>query len=289
MSNKTAWSVILLLLFSISACSRPQKVLQPQAKVSADATLRLAQTLEQKQRWQDSQQTYHSAINQYQAFGEMRGQAYAFAGLARIAFFANEMDDFEMYQLQLQDIVDNADPNSGSIANLLRIHVLESQEDYAQILAIAEDAYEYPLHIRMQMLSHRLQAESYLNPGYTSSSYTDLQRLASRYRSLLKKDFSADPTVLANAEYAMGYHCFLLRRYKEAMLHIQRAIDLDYRYENFNALGSAYWLRGRIHESTGEATSAKHDYMKGRDIFTHILNPPMLEQVNAALSRLQGE
>lgn len=277
------------MLFSIAACSRPQKVLQPQARVAADATLRLAQNLEQKQRWQDSVPSYQSSMRQYQAFGEIRGQIYALAGLARIAYQHDQDEDFRQYRSELQELVDHADPPSKYIADLVDIFVLESEGRYSEVLLKAVDAYEYPIMIRMQMLSHRLQAESYLRPKYGSASYEDLGRLSSRYRKTLKRDFSADPTVLSGAEYAMSYYCLLQRRHQDAMLHIERAIDLDYRYENFCGLGSAYWLRGRIHEALAEPQAAMADYVKASGIFTHTQNLPMQEKVNAARSRLQGD
>ncbi|MCB5266762.1 MAG: hypothetical protein LHW46_01485 [Candidatus Cloacimonetes bacterium] len=281
--------LVLFLLIGLCACSRPQKVLQPPARVAADATLSLAQSLELKQRWQDAIQTYRSAASQYEAFGEIRGQVYAYAGLARIAYQNAESEDFDSYREQIRLLIELGDPPSQYIADLLDIYLLESQGDYAGILRIAEDSYEYPLHIRMQMLSHRLQSESYLNPGYTSTSYSDLQRLSNRYRRLLKKDFSADPTVLANANYAMAYYNYLHRQYNEALRRIDAAIDLDYRYENFGGLGSAYWLRGKIREAIGEPTLALHDYVKAKHIFNHYQDPEMQKQVESAITRLQGD
>lgn len=280
---------LLLVLWGLAACSRPAKVIQPQARVSADATLRLAQNLELRQRWQDSNQSYESAIMQYQAFGEARGQIYALAGLARIAYFKGETDEFTRFRSRMRYLVETVDPPSQSILNLLDIYVLESEGRYHEIITLAEDSYEYPIQIRMQMLSHRLQAESYLNPGYVSASYTDLQRLANRYRGVLKRDFSASPTVLATAEYAMGYHSFLQRKYNDAMRHVERAIDLDYRFENFSGLASGYWLKGRIHEALAETDAARANYVKAQDIFLNTQNPQMQKAVNEALKRLQGD
>ena len=289
MKTKLFALLLLALLLGFAACSSPPKQVQPQARVSADATLKLAQNLEQKQRWLDSTQSYRSAIAQYQAFGEIRGQLYALAGLARIALQNEDSSGFHLHRLRMQELVEKADPPAKYILDLLDIYVLEREGDYARIMDVAADAYDYPIHIRMQMLSHRLQAESYTNPGYASESFVDLQRLSARYRKSLKKDFSADPVVLANAEYAMAYHSYLLRQYDTALQLIERAIDLDYRYENFGGLGSGYWLRGKIQGTMGNSSSALADFMKARDIFSHFQNPRMQEQVNAAISGLKGD
>jgi tetratricopeptide (TPR) repeat protein len=280
---------LLFLLWGLAACSRPAKVIQPQARISADATLRLAQNLELKQRWQDSVQSYDSAVRQYQAFGEVRGQIYALAGLARIAYFEADAENFAKLRNRMIYLIETVDPSSKSILDLLDIYVLESEGRYAEIISLAEDSYEYPIQIRMQMLSHRLQAESYLNPGYVSTSYSDLQRLANRYRGVLKRDFSADPSVLATAEYAMSYHSFIQSNFSDAMRHAERAIDLDYRYENFSGLASGYWLKGRIHEALAETQAAIANYVKAQDIFLHIQNPQMQKAVDKALTRLQGD
>ena len=285
--NSCSVAAILLLLLWLSACSRPQKVVQPQARVSADATLRLAQNLETRHRWTDSIQSYESTVMQYQRIGEIRGQIYAYAGLARIAFINDDLALFADYRDKLQYLIKNADPSGKYIGDLLDIYVLESRRQYQEALNLAQDSYEYPIQIRIQMLSHRLQAESYLNPGYPSPTYDDLKRLASRYRGILKKDLSADPSVLASAEYAMSYHTFLAKNYPAAMTHVDQAIDLDYRYENFGALGASYWLRGSIHNAMGEAQSAIANYVKAKDILLHFPNPLILDQLNTALEKLQ--
>lgn len=277
------------ILLLMAACSRPAKVIQPQARVNADATLQLAQNLEQKQHFRDSRQAYISARSQYRSFGEIKGQCYALSGLARIAYLQEDAPEYTRLRTELTFLIQNAEPQLIYMQKLLDIYTAVDRQDFAAVLALAKDEYDYPLEIRIQMLSHQLQAESYLKPGFESPGYANLKRLAERYRSLLKRSFGAHPSVLATAEYAMAYHNYLLTNYRVAGKHIEKAIDLDYRYEIFDGLADAFWLKGKILEKQGEPRAALGYYLKARDIFANTTDTKMQQELDASIKKLQGD
>ena len=278
-----------LLLLLLGACSRPAKVLQPQARINADATLELAQNLEQKGHFRDSRQAFISARSQYRSFGEINGQCYALGGLARLAYLEGETEEYNALRGELWYLIQNAEPKLVYLHKLLDIYTAEDRKDYQAVMALAQDEYDYPLEIRIQMLSHHLQAESYLQPAFESPNYVHLKRLAERYRGVLRRRHHAHATVLSTAEYALAYHSYLLQNYKVADKHIDRAIDLDYRYEIFDGLAAAYWLKGSILEKLNEPRTALSFYFKARDIFADKANSDMQRDLDASIKRLQGD
>ncbi len=282
-------AVLSILVLAFAACSRPIPVSQAPSKAAADATLLLAQNLEQKQRWQDSEQTFASALKQYRTFGDLRGEQYALSGLARLAHIAQDDAGFTMYRQQLAELIRLADPEGAHVLLLLDLFVLQDVGDYAGIREKAVDSYDYPLHVRIQVLTHALQAESRLRPEYSGVTFRNLERLSNRYRRGLKKDFSADPGVLASALYAMAYHTYLLRDYKSALKYISEAADFDTRYENFPALGYDLWLKATINEADDRPDQARSDYIRAANIFRHFENTQMLAKTEAALMRLIGD
>lgn len=282
-------ALLTLLWLMLAACSRPAKVLQPQARINADATLELAQNLEQKGHFRDSRQAYLSARSQYRSFGEIKGQCYALSGLARISQMQEAPEEYNSWREELVYLVQNAAPELVYLQKLLDIYSAERERDYRAVMLLAKDEYDYPLEIRIQMLSHHLQAESYLQPGYESPNYAHLKRLAERYRGVLKRRHHAHASVLGTAEYALAYHSYLLSNYKMANKHIDRAIDLDYRYEIFDGLASAYWLKGSILEKLEEPRAALGYYFKARDIFAGTADSAMQAELDASVKRLQGD
>lgn len=281
--------LLMGILLILAACSRPAPVAQAPAKAAADATLSLAQKLEQKQFVADSEPSYQSARRQYRRFADLRGEEYAVAGLARLAFMAGAQAEYQKYRTQLAELITQADPPGAHVLLMLDLYVLQNEGDYAAIKALAVDSYDYPLQVRVQVLTHALQAESWLKPGFSAAAYEDLARLSNRYRRSLNKDFSADPSVLAAALYAMAYHTFLLRDYAEALAYSAEAEDLDTRYENFIALGYDLWLRGTVYAAMNEASDARRSFIRAASIFTDFGNTEMLLKTQAALARLQGD
>ncbi|MCB5294934.1 MAG: hypothetical protein RBQ67_00885 [Candidatus Cloacimonadaceae bacterium] len=279
----------LLLLVGLFACSRPASVKQAPAKAAADATLSLAQNLEQKQRFLDSRQTYLSSLRQYRTFGDLRGEAYTLSGLARLAFLEGNMAEYSTQREALDQLVQLADPGSAHVLLLLDLYILQKQGNYTGIRDLAVDSYDFPLGIRMQVLTHALQAESHLNPGYGGRSAEDLDRLIARYRRSLKRDFSADPGVLAAALYAMAYHHHMGEDHATALQYVSEAVDWDERYENFGALGYDFWLRANILEALGESATARSNYIRAGNIFAHFENTAMLAKTEAAVMRLKGD
>ncbi|MCK9556635.1 MAG: hypothetical protein M0R50_01150 [Candidatus Cloacimonetes bacterium] len=280
---------LLLLLLLFGACSRPVKVKEAPAKASADATLKLAQNLEQKQRNTDSVATYASALRQYRSIGDLRGEEFALAGLARLAYLAGDEESFTSYRQDLVNLVADADPEGAFVPLLLDIHLLLDAGDYARIKELAVDSYDYPISVRVQVLTQALQADSWLKPGFSSVAFSDLERLSKRYRRSMKKDFSADSSVLSAALYAMSYHSFLLKDYGAAQKYVAEAEILDYRSENFPALAYDLWLKAKILEADGSKALALSEYTRALHIFSQYANNEMQSKTEAAIQRLKGE
>lgn len=282
-----AWGICLILLFALSACSRPAQLKQAPAKAAADATLLLAQNLEQKHRYLDSSQSFESALSQYRSFANLRGELYALSGLARLAYIQGQQAEFEQYHQRLEYLTKYADQSAHYVLLVLDLFCLQQEKRYAEIQNLARDSYDYPVAIRMQILSYKLQADSYLNPGNSSASYEDLQRLSNRYRRQLKKDFSADPSVLSSALYAMAYHNYLSQDFVTAQKQLDEVVELDSLYENHPGLGYAHWLRGMVHEGRQDKRQAITDYICAKNVFQHFGNADMTRKVDAALTRLE--
>lgn len=281
------WALIFLLAFS--TCSRPPKVVQAPSKAAADATLQLAQNLEQKHRLLDSAQTYQSALKQYRSFADLKGEIFSLAGLARLAYINGNQDDYDRHYSRLQYLDENTDQGGNYVRLLLDLYRLQAEQNYRQVQELAKDSYDYPLPIRIQILTYRLQADSYLQPGLDSSSFADLDRLSKSYRRQMKKDFTADSSVLSSALYALGYHLYTKAEYHNAQKYLDGVIELDLLYENHPGLGYAHWLRARIHDGNKDSRQAVADYICANNIFTQFENAEMMARTDAALRRLKGE
>lgn len=286
---KTKLLLLAACILILCSCSRPQKVVEPPSKASADATLRLANSLEQRYRFQDAKQSYENVYTLYRSFADAQGMMQALSGLARIALHDDQFDTMNSYRTQMQQIVFDIDKETACILLLFDILVLHSQERYQEILTVAEDSFDYPIGIRMQILTHRLQAESYLKPGFSYKTVDDLERLSSKYKKHLSSDLTSDPIVLANAYYALAYHNMLTNKQTRALQYINDSIKLDYLHESFPSLAYSYWLRGIIQTKSSAPKEALASYSRSREIFSSYGNHLMVDKINDEINHLKGK
>ena len=284
--NRPLLAFLMLLL--LTACSSPPRLTQSAAKAAADNTLKLAHALEQKQNLKDAYLTYQSAYQQYCWFASFKGKLYSLSGMARIAYLEDDDALLKEKMDMMQEIVRYGEPGTDYIPLLVNLYILQDQKDYQGIREEAKDSYDYPIDARIQILSYKLQADSYLNPGFKSAEYDDLDRLSKRYKRSLKTDFSADPSLLSGAHYALAYQDYKLNDLRKAEKNLEAAIDLDYLHENFPGLGYGYWLKGKICLKNDDKPAAISNFMRAQSIFKSLDMKEMLDNINTELEKIKG-
>lgn len=285
-TNRLLFALVTLL--ALAACSSPPQLTQSPAKVAADNTLKLAHVLEQKQNLKDAKVTYQSAYEQYSSFASFKGKLYSLAGMARVAYLENDDALLQERLDMMEEIVHYGDSGAAYIPLLVNLFILQDQKDYSGVREYATDSYDYPIDARIQILSYKLQADSYLEPGFKSAEYDDLERLSKRYKRSLKTDFSADPSLLSGAYYALAYQNYKLNDLRKADKNLEIALDLDYLHENFPGLGYGYWLRGKINMKNGDKSAAVSDFLRAKSVFESLGMTEMLNNINAELVKIKG-
>lgn len=285
--NRLYLPILLALILAFSACSSPPKLVQAPAKGAADATLKLANTLEMQQKYGDSKLAYRSSIDQYGSFGDVKGQLYSMAGLARIAHFEGREGDLLKLRQKMDFLGTEADPFNNYINLLLELYLQQAKGNYQTVANLAEDSYDYPIDARVQILTYKLQAESYLREGFGAAEYENLSRLSKRYQRALRTDFTADPSVLSGALYAMAYHKYLAMELQTAAKHANQAKDLDFLHENFPGMAYDLWLLGQIRLRQGEKSRALSDFLRAKMIFERYENVKMIQKCDAEIERIR--
>ncbi|HRY83080.1 MAG TPA: hypothetical protein P5533_00435, partial [Candidatus Cloacimonadota bacterium] len=125
--------ILLLIILLLGACSTLPKPEQPQAKVNADNTLKLAQDYELTGRYANSIDSYTFAQEFYQSSADTEGELHALSGLARIELAQGAPEAAQEYRAQMQDLVDLVEPELAPILLLYDLHVLHRQKDYHQM------------------------------------------------------------------------------------------------------------------------------------------------------------
>ncbi len=285
-TNRLLLALIMLLL--LAACSSPPRITQSPAKAAADNTLKLAHSLEQKQNLKDAYLTYQSAYQQYCRFASFKGKLYSLSGMARIAYLEDDDALLKEKMDMMEELVRYGEPGTDYIPLLVNLYILQDKKDYQSVREEAKDSYDYPIDARIQILSYKLQADSYLNPGFKSAEYDDLDRLSKRYRRSLKTDFSADPSLLSGAYYALAYQDYKLNDLRKAEKSLDAAIDLDFLHENFPGLGYGYWLKGKINLKNDDKPAAISNFMRAQSIFKSLGMKEMLDNINIELEKIKG-
>lgn len=285
-TNRLLFMLVMLVVFA--ACSSPPQLTQSPAKVAADNTLKLAHMLEQKQNLRDAKITYQSAYEQYSNFASFKGKLCSLSGMARVAYLESDDAALREHIDMMEEIVRYGEPDADYIPLLLKLFILQDQKDYSGVREQAKDSYDFPIDARIQILSYKLQADSYLEPGFKSAEYDDLDRLSKRYKRSLKTDFSADPSLLSGAYYALAYQNYKLNDLRKAEKNLGYALDLDYLHENFPGLGYGYWLRAKINLKNKDKSAAVSNFLRAKSVFESLGMTQMLNNVNTELEKIKG-
>ena len=277
--------LILALLLLLGACSTLPKPVQPQAKVNADNTLKLAQDYELSARHLNAIDSYNFALELYQSFADTEGELYALSGLARIELAQDAPDTAAEYRLEMKDLVDLVDPRLAPILLIYDLHVLHRLKDYAQISALAVTSPNMSPSQKMQVLAYAVQADAYINNADHGKS-RELKKLIKKQAKKPLRKRQINPQILSEAYYSLAYHYYNAQDYKRSLSYLKEANKLDYIYGNFASLGYSTWLEGKTRAGLGETASAISLLLRARQIFVSAANFEMIMRVDSDLETL---
>ncbi len=277
--------ILLLIILLLGACSTLPKPEQPQAKVNADNTLKLAQDYELTGRYANSIDSYTFAQEIYQSFADTEGELHALSGLARIELAQGAPEAAQEYRAQMQDLVDLVEPELAPILLLYDLHVLHRQKDYHQMSHLAELSKAMSPSQKMQVLSYAVQADAYLQ-NEDHGKISELKKLIRKQAKKPLRKRLINPQIIAEAYYSLAYNYFTHSDYKNCLIYLEQSSRLDYLYGNFASLGYSTWLEGKARAGLGDNVSAISLLLKARQIFQSASNLEMINQVDSDLEAL---
>lgn len=275
----------LLIILLLAGCSGLRKPVQPQAKTNADAVWRVASLQEIAGRNVIALSNYELALAQYRSFADVGGEMLSLAGSARIHHALADQTAFEQTRQSMLGIVEKIDPKQRYILDLLDLHIMMTQGDYAGIEALAKDDKSLPLSARLQMLSFRLQADAWLGNANPTAA-RELARLAKKTGRRLAKSHPILAHDTSRAHYALAYY-YYANDPAAARKHISKALELDYLYEDFHSLGYSHWLAAKIATKQERFSDATAHMMKARNIFSSRGDAAMLTKLEAEMHLIE--
>lgn len=284
MSRYLLFSLALALL--LAGCSSTRLPLQPQAKFNADNALKLAQDYELQRRYANAIDTYTFALELYASFAASEGQMHCLAGLARIAHSQAADTEAEDYRLQMEEIVRDIAPETAPILLLYDLHLALDAGDYSRLSEQAVLSPGLDKTVEMQILSYRIQADSYLKRA-DRDQVRKLERLAAKHVKKPLRKRQINPQILSQACYALAYHHYTVENYPRAEKYVELSNRIDYSYGNFGSYAYGLWLQGRIQAALSDEQEARSSYLRARQIFQNFANLPMLDQVEQDLNTLE--
>ncbi len=286
--NKLLLSLLVVILL-LTACSTLKQPVQPQGKINADNTLKLAQDYELQGRYANSIDSYNYSLELYRSFADIEGQMYALSGLARIALAQGDGEAAEQYRQEMQDLTDLVETKYRHILLLYDLHVCHVNKDYSKMGELAKVLPGMSDSIRMQVLTYAVEAEAYLR-SLEKHNRNELKSLCAKHsRKPLKKRL-INPQILSEAYYSLAYSYFVEADYKRCLGYLKRSNKLDYIYGNFASLGYGYWLQGKALAGTGDVPGATANFLKAQQIFQSFSNFEMITKLEADMEKLaKGE
>ncbi len=275
--------LVLLLGSLFTACSVLPKRIHPLQKSSADQILALAQGKELNQQYHDAILMYDHAFRQYQEFADLEGLLQCLAGHARIHLSLDDQDKYETILEEMEQLILNTTETKRYHLLLVELHRLSGAHEWGLIAKNAVSDESYPHMVNLQILSYRVQANTFLKIK-DANSVKELNRL---YKSSLRKMRNHNmPQVVSQAAYSLAYHYFNHGEPGKAKKHLKVSSRIDYANALFTALGYDLWLSAKIAAQEGNLEKAKLDLSRAALILERHNQSAQAEAIRRELKEL---
>lgn len=276
------------ILILLSACSSLPKQVQPQEKTNADQMLVYAQQLENQHRYSEAKTAFQSARHQYVLLADSEGLLLSLSGLARVSSLLDDAKGVGQYREQMEDLISMIDKSKGYHLLLLDLQVLHQQRDYAKVSELARLRENFPDEARLQVLTYKIQAESYLNKSDPEEARY-LTALFNRYAGRLKARKFNSPELVTNAAYALAYHHYSKTEPFMAKKYLRQAKDIDFRYGLFYNYAFDLWLEAKVALLENDRAKSVSSLYSSLLIFQQFNDTAMVEKINQDLAKLGKE
>lgn len=277
--------VPLLFMLVLAGCSTLKQPTQPQSKINADNTLKLAQDYELQGRYANSIDSYNFALELYRSFADIEGEMYSLSGLARIELAQGDPETAESFRAEMQDLTELVETRHRFILLLYDLHVLHLNKDYAGMSKLAGIEPDMSDTVRMQVLSYAVEADAYLgNP--LKDNRNKLKSLCAKHSRKPLKKMLINPQTLSEAYYSLAYASYVETDYQRCLKYLEKSNKLDYLYGNFASLGYGYWLRGKALAGEKEYTEAMSMLLKSQQIFQSYSNFEMIMKLETDMAEI---
>lgn len=281
-------SLIILISLFFLACSWSPKPQQPLEKDNADRSLKSA-GLYLASDPARAVEMYEHSRQRYRRMADVEGELWSLFGIAQAAVRMQDAATLDATKDEMRMIVRNVAPQMDHIPLYLDMLILFNAGEYEQIPALTMDNSQWPDTARLRIAALALQAEAFMNKGNRDRQKL-VQRLLRSQKKQLHRKGATQALTVAKGHYALAYYYVSRREYANALKHIKNAKELDWLYEDFEALGYDYWLQGQILYKQGKMATAKANLIKAITIFESTDNNAMKTKIEAELSSLdQGE
>lgn len=261
--------ISLLLLLLLAACSSLKPPVEPQAKLDADTYYNQGLKWEAMKRYDDAYASYLYSYKAYRSLGDAKGVASSECAKARTALVNGDLDVFISNRRFAENYIREVEPSLRYLIVQLDVYKAQCETNYALVSELAKYEASYPLDVKLQLASAKLQADTYLGTG-SAALASDLEKLASQYRKQLKKK-AGNAEIYSLSLYSLAFYQYGQKNYDKTLAYLAKSNKIDYEYGNLEALGHGLILKGKAEMASGKPEDALSSLRRAEDIFWELI------------------
>ncbi|MBP7310137.1 MAG: hypothetical protein KA984_02490 [Candidatus Cloacimonetes bacterium] len=261
--------VISLCLLLLAACSSIKPPIEPQAKLDADTYYNQGLKWEAMKRYDDAYTGYYNSLQAYRSIANAQGMASSMCSMARTALVSGELDTFIPCRKDADSYIKEVEPSLGYLIVQLDVFKAQHEKDYTLVSELARYEASYPLDVKLQLASAKLQADTHLGKG-SAALASDLEKLASQYRKQLKKK-AGNAELYSLALYSLAFYQYGQKNYDKTLAYLAKSNKIDYEYGNLKALGHGLMLKGQAEMASGKPEDALSSLRRAETIFWELI------------------
>lgn len=256
----------LFFLLMIGCSSLPKKI-EPQSFTFANMKMKFARQAQKQQDFNRALRLYLEAYDLFTAIDDIEGKINAGLSIARQYFYLDKNSEAKEWLNRAGDLIESNLPQMEGAKAILLVEMAFEKNDFQKVIEISAATSPPNLEWQIEILCYTMVSKAQLNRDY-QPEFSRLQAELPKLQRRFNKRRMDEPEVLSFVYYYTGYIYSIEKNWQSALLHFEKAREIDGLIDNPAGLGKDLYSLGQCYEKLGSFKKAADSFRRAAEIFS---------------------
>jgi tetratricopeptide (TPR) repeat protein len=284
---KRYWLIFYCLIYLLMiGCSSLPKKIESQSFTFAGMKMKFAREAQKQQNYNRALRLYLEAYDLFTGIDDIEGKINAGLSIARQYFYLDKPEESQKWLNRAGDLIEINLPEIQGAKTILLVEMAFEKNDYQKVIEISAASSTPNLEWQMEILCYAMVCKAKLNRDY-QPEFKRLQAELPKLQKRFEKRRMDDPEVLSFVYYYTGYIHSIEKNWQSALLHFERAKEIDGLMDNPAGLGKDLYSLGQCYEKLGSFRKAASSFRRAAEIFSLLKDAAAAERAKKRAESLK--